>query len=52
MIQEFAAEAIKTIEFAPNYDTGADINERARSKLAASPEISAFVADYIKSANK
>jgi hypothetical protein len=49
---EFAAEAIKLIEFAPNYDTGADINERARSKLAASPEIRAFVADYIKSANK
>ncbi len=49
---EFAAEAIKLIEFAPDYDTGADINERARSKLVASPEIRAFVADYIKSANK
>lgn len=50
--QEFAAEAVKVIEFAPNYDTGADINERARSKLVASPEIRAFVADYIKIANK
>jgi hypothetical protein len=50
--QEFAAEAKKTIEFAPDYDTGADINERARSRLVASPEIRAFVADYIKSAKK
>ena len=45
-------KSIKTIEFAPDYDTGADINERARGKLVASPEIRAFVADYIKSANK
>ena len=50
--KEFAAEAIKTIEFAPDYETGADINERARGMLVASPEVRAFVADYIKSANK
>jgi tripartite-type tricarboxylate transporter receptor subunit TctC len=50
--KEFAAEALKTIEFAPDYDTGPDINDRARGKLTASPEIRAFVADYIKSANK
>jgi tripartite-type tricarboxylate transporter receptor subunit TctC len=49
---EFAAEALRTIEFAPDYDTGPDINDRARGKLTASPEIRAFVADYIKSANK
>ena len=42
----------RLIEFAPDYDTGADINERARGMLVASPEIRAFVADYIKSANK
>jgi tripartite-type tricarboxylate transporter receptor subunit TctC len=50
--KEFAAEALKTIEFAPDYDTGPDINARARGKLMASPAIRAFVADYIKSANK
>jgi tripartite-type tricarboxylate transporter receptor subunit TctC len=50
--KEFAAESIKTIEFAPDYDTGAGINERARGKLVASPEVRAFVAEYIKNANK
>ena len=29
--KEFAAEAIKTIEFVPDYDTGADINARVRA---------------------
>ena len=33
--KEFAAEAVKTIEFVPDYDTGADINKRARGRLRA-----------------
>jgi tripartite-type tricarboxylate transporter receptor subunit TctC len=50
--KEFAAESIKTIEFAPDYETGADIGDRVRAMLVASPEVRAFVADYIKSAQK
>jgi tripartite-type tricarboxylate transporter receptor subunit TctC len=50
--KEFAAESIKTIEFAPDYETGPDIAERVRALLVASPEVRAFVADYIKSAQK
>ena len=38
--------------FAPDYETGSDIATRVRALLEASPEVRAFVADYIKSAHK
>jgi len=50
--QEFAAESVKTIGFAADYETGLDIAARVRALLVASPEVRAFVADYIKSAQK
>jgi hypothetical protein len=50
--REFAAESLKTIEFAPDYETGPDIVGRVRGLLVAAPEVRAFVADYIKAANK
>jgi hypothetical protein len=50
--KEFAAESIKAIEFAPEFETGPDIAPRVRAMLVASPQVRAFVADYIKSANK
>jgi len=50
--QEFAAESVRTIGFAPDYETGSDIATRVRALLVASPEVRAFVADYIKSAHK
>jgi len=49
---EFAAEALRTIEFAPEYETGADIGTQVRLILRASPLVRAFVADYVKSAQK
>jgi len=50
--QEFAAETLRTIEFAPEYETGPDINNQVRTILRASPLVRAFVADYINSAHK
>jgi tripartite-type tricarboxylate transporter receptor subunit TctC len=50
--KEFAAESIKTIEFAPDYETSPDIAQRVRAMLVASPDVRAFVADYIRKANK
>jgi putative tricarboxylic transport membrane protein len=50
--QEFAAESVRTIGFAADYETGPDIAMRVRALLVASPEVRAFVADYIKSAQK
>ena len=50
--QEFAAESVRTIGFAADYETGPEIAARVRALLVASPEVRAFVADYIKSAQK
>ena len=50
--KEFAAESIKTIEFAPDYETSPDIAQRVRAMLVAAPEERAFVADYIKSGGR
>ena len=49
---EFAAEAGRSINFAPHYVAGPDTNAEVRRMLVASPEIRAFVADYIKNPPK
>jgi len=41
--KEFAAEAVKTIEFAPDYVTSPDMSEKIRGMLHASPEMRAFI---------
>jgi len=46
--REFAADALKTIQFVPRYETGADINDRARKALTVAPAIRDFVLDYLK----
>ena len=43
---------MKTMQFVPVYDTGADINDRVRKPLVVKPEIRAFVVDYLKEAGK
>lgn len=45
---EFAKEAEKSLQFVPQYVTGADLNAQVRRTLVVSPEIRTFVADYIK----
>src|SRR5262249_44449692 len=44
--KEFAADAVRTLGFAPDYATGADIAARVRALLVASPDVRAFVAEY------
>jgi tripartite-type tricarboxylate transporter receptor subunit TctC len=46
--KDFAAESIRAIAFAPDYETGPDIAASVRALLTASPEVRALVADYIK----
>jgi len=46
--KEFAEEALKSIQFVPQYVTGADINDQVRRTLVVDPQIRMFVADYIK----
>ena len=48
----FAEEALKVMGFVPEYVAGPDTNRQVRSALVVKPEIRAFVANYIKSANK
>jgi tripartite-type tricarboxylate transporter receptor subunit TctC len=48
----FAEDAMKVLGFTPDYVTGPDINRLARRTLTVRPETRAFVADYIKRANK
>ena len=48
----FAEDALKTIGFVPEYAAGPETNRQVRSALAVKPEVRAFVADYIKNANK
>ena len=49
---EYAEEAMKSIQFVPQYETGPGINEQIRRRLEVKPEIRAFVADYLKAAKK
>jgi len=48
----FAEEAVKAIGFAPDFEAGPDTNRQVRQALVVKPELRAFVADYIRSANK
>jgi hypothetical protein len=48
----FAEEARKVVGFVPEYVAGPETNRQVRSALTVKPEIRAFVANYIKSANK
>jgi tripartite-type tricarboxylate transporter receptor subunit TctC len=46
--KDYAAEALKVMQFVPHYETSPDINNRVRRNLTVSPEIRAFVLDYMK----
>jgi tripartite-type tricarboxylate transporter receptor subunit TctC len=46
--KEFAEEALKAIQFAPQFITGGDLNAQVRRTLVIDPAVRTFVADYIK----
>ena len=48
----FAAEAVKSIGYVPEYEAGPDTNRLALATLTVRPEIRAFVADYVRRANQ
>jgi hypothetical protein len=50
--KEFAAEAVKTIEFAPDYVTAPDMSERVRGMLRTTPEMRTFINDYMRNVPK
>ena len=50
--KDFAAEALKVIEFVPDYPTGPDMSQRVRNMMVATPEMRAFVNDYMRNVPK
>ena len=50
--KEYAADAVKTMGYVPEYDAAPDTNDTVRAALTVSPEIRTFVADYIKQLGK
>jgi tripartite-type tricarboxylate transporter receptor subunit TctC len=49
---DFAAEAMKLIQFVPEYPTAPDMSAKVRSMLVATPEMRKFVNDYMKAVPK
>jgi putative tricarboxylic transport membrane protein len=50
--KDFAAEALKTIEFVPDYPTGPDMDQKIRAMLYATPEMRTFINDYMRNVPK
>jgi hypothetical protein len=50
--KEFAAEAMKVIQFVPEYPTAPNMSDKVRGMLHAPPEVIRFVNDYIRAAPK
>jgi tripartite-type tricarboxylate transporter receptor subunit TctC len=49
---EFAAEALKTIKFVPEYPTAPDMSNQVRGMLHASPEMRAYINSYMRNPPK
>jgi tripartite-type tricarboxylate transporter receptor subunit TctC len=50
--KEFAAEALKTIEFAPDYPTAPDMSQKVRAMMVATPAMRDFINDYMRNPPK
>jgi tripartite-type tricarboxylate transporter receptor subunit TctC len=48
----YAADAIKTIGFVPEYVAGPNTNHEVRTALTVPPQMRAFLAEYVKKANR
>jgi tripartite-type tricarboxylate transporter receptor subunit TctC len=50
--KDFAAEAIHTIEFAPEYPAAPDTSQKVRAMMVASPQMRDFINDYMRNPPK
>jgi len=50
--KEHAEEAARTIGFVPEWVAGPDTNNEVRSAITISPDMRAFIADYVRRAVK
>jgi putative tricarboxylic transport membrane protein len=50
--KDFAAEATRTIEFAPDYPTAPDMSQKVRAMLQATPQMRTYINDYMRDVPK
>jgi tripartite-type tricarboxylate transporter receptor subunit TctC len=50
--KEFAAESMKVMEFVPEYETAPDMSRQIRAMLVASPQMRAYINDYMRNVPK
>jgi tripartite-type tricarboxylate transporter receptor subunit TctC len=50
--KDFAAEAMKVIEFAPDYPTGPNMSQTVRAMIQATPQMRTFINDYMRNVPK
>ena len=50
--REHAEEAARTIGFVPEWVAGPDTNKEVRAAITISPDMRAFIADYVRRAAK
>jgi tripartite-type tricarboxylate transporter receptor subunit TctC len=50
--KDFAAEAIKAIEFAPDYPAPPDVSQKVRAMMVTSPAMRDFINDYMRNPPK
>jgi hypothetical protein len=50
--KDFAAEALKTIQFVPDYPTAPDLSPKVRAMIQATPEMRTFINDYMRNVPK
>jgi tripartite-type tricarboxylate transporter receptor subunit TctC len=50
--KDFAAEALRVIEFAPDYPTAPDMSQQVRAMMVASPQMRDFINDYMRNPPK
>jgi tripartite-type tricarboxylate transporter receptor subunit TctC len=50
--KDFAAEAVKAIEFAPDYPTAPDMSQTVRAMIQATPQMRTYINDYMRNVPK
>jgi tripartite-type tricarboxylate transporter receptor subunit TctC len=48
----YVDDAMKTIGFVPDYETGPDTNAQVRQGIAVRPQVRAFIAEYVKKGSR
>jgi tripartite-type tricarboxylate transporter receptor subunit TctC len=50
--REFAAEAMKVVEYVPEYETAPDLSEQVRKVMVVSPEMRSYINEYTRNVPK